>query len=256
MTPHQLNTAISISITQTHKYFQTSYPYVAQTHCLIRLRWHISPNLELWQIEQLFSRWYFNQRCLTESWWHQGHEVLDGDAVYRHFCPQWKTLLRIETTLHGLCVRVCAWNLGYIPALVSVLPCMWGLSASWWMCVSHDWQEREMDGWVCVKDCLLFQLSCGGQVFHFCSHYQIKCTMLLELTGGRKHIIGKGSLFKAAICSSKLRFSYICCHDCSHLQHTIWFDQIYMCNSSYSFIFNENVEDNTAKITYFCEDKH
>lgn len=100
-------------------------------------------------------------------------------------CPGYKQLsnrTELNTVrVFTLCVCVMESMHGWIELFVPLSVCE---------CISSPTTETEGRGR--VNRHLPSQLSCSKRDFHFCSHYPIKCTMLLELTWGRQHIKRKG----------------------------------------------------------------
>lgn len=124
---------------------------------------------ELKQIEANLSRGVQLQADDSKNCWME-------NIACRLLYLQWRNRKHYQThDLYSIYVCVCAYTYGSTEPCMCVLPFLdvcWVSCASSWICasVSHHWQETEIEGWGCVKDCLLFQFSCSRQDFHFCSH--------------------------------------------------------------------------------------
>lgn len=58
-----------------------------------------------------------------------------------------------------------------------------------------------------------FSLSCIGQVFHFCSHYQRNCAPLLAAAREENTLMGRANFLSGCQCGGALQFSNTCDRD-------------------------------------------
>lgn len=81
-------------------------------------------------------------------------------------------------------------------------------------CTSRRSPPTVGDGdWSRITGRLLFSLSCIGQDFHFCSHYQRKCAPLLAAAREENTLMGRANFLSGCQCGSALQFSNTCDRD-------------------------------------------